>query len=362
MGKIKLGIIGNGWRTGAYLRIVKELPELFELTGIFFRDAAKASAFEQSGGGRAYTSWNEFIGSNNDYVILSVARKAVLEYCERLYRAGIPVLCETPPANGLSELITAWELKKRYNASIQVFEQCHRYPYLAAVQNAVSDGLLGRIHSLNFSMLHDYHAISVARKLFRAGFSEVSISAQCYYFPVTATCGRSGMTDSQHVSTDSLRKVAAFCFAGGNVLFYDFCNDQYFNYINTRHMRVQGEQGEVCDMKVNYLTPDGTPVTSELHRIDTGLNSNLEGYFHRGIMLDGRFLYKSPFSQYTAARLNDDELATAECMLKMKEYIESGKEFYPLEEALQDTYLSLLMDRSIAEKVTVRSEKQPWMR
>ena len=44
---------------------------------------------------------------------------------------------------------------------------------------------------------------------------------------------------------------------------------------------------------------------------------------------------KTPFPN---ARLNDDEIAVATCMLKMKEYLDTGTDFYSLQDALQDMY------------------------
>ena len=130
-----------------------------------------------------------------------------------------------------------------------------------------------------------------------------------------------------NVTNNDIRKVATFIFDNGKTAFYDFCNEQYFNYLRTRHMIVQGVHGEICDTIVNYLSTDGTPVSLEYKRVDTGVYSNLEGYYHRGIMLGDRFAFISPFADKTSVRLNDDEIATATCMIKMKKYVDSAKDF-----------------------------------
>ena len=66
--------------------------------------------------------------------------------------------------------------------------------------------------------------------------------------------------------------------------------------------------------------------------MDVGVNNNKE-WAHRGIMFLESMVYENPFYP---ARLNDDEIAVASCLVAMKEYVETGKEFYPLREALQD--------------------------
>lgn len=358
MERIRVGIIGNGWRTGFYLRVIDALPDTFELTGMLFRNSEKASRFAQERPGKAFTDLDKFLAQNPDYVILCV-RGAALAYSELLYPRGVPVLTETPAANGLEELTRLWELKQRYDARVQVFEHCHLFPYQAAVREVVRSGLLGEVHSLRISMLHDYHAVSNIRLLLGVQDEPCAVDARLYHFPVTATCGRGGMDSSGEVNDKGNRKVATFRFESGKTAFYDFCNDQYFNYIHTRHMQVWGSRGEICDNTVNFLNEENLPVTLSLHRVDLGRDGNLEGYCHRGILLGERFVYQNPFAE-KMARLNDDEIATAQRMLEMGRYVRGGAECYPLCESLQDTYLALLMDQAIATGQEQAAQPQAW--
>ena len=58
--------------------------------------------------------------------------------------------------------------------------------------------------------------------------------------------------------------------------------------------------------------------------------------------------------------MNDDEIAVASCLSHMKTYVESGTEFYSLREALQDTYLSFMLEQAIETGETVKTETQSW--
>ena len=44
----------------------------------------------------------------------------------------------------------------------------------------------------------------------------------------------------------------------------------------------------------------------------------------------------------------------------MKNYVETGTEFYSLREALQDTYLSFMLEQAIETGDTIKTETQSW--
>lgn len=357
MNSIKVGMIGNGWRAQAFLRIIRALPEVFTLQGSYFRNPEKAAAFEKEWPGKSFTDLDLFLEQDFDFVLLSVPNQVIPDYCEKLFPRNIPILCETPPSGNLEGLNRVWEVTQRLHGKIQIAEQYFLQPYHASVLKLIEEGTLGAINSMKISMIHDYHGLSIVRKILSAGFQKVTVSAKAFAQPVAVTCGRSGMQNGEKLTTDH-RKTAVFEFEDGKICLFDFSNEQYFNYFRSRHLSVQGTHGELCDNDVCYLK-DGYPVPTRLERIDTGLYSNLEGYFHRGIMFEGKFLYRNPFEAYLP-RLNDDELAMASEMFRMKEYVDTGVPFYPLEEALQDTYLGFLMDESIKTGAPVTSEKQVW--
>ena len=78
------------------------------------------------------------------------------------------------------------------------------------------------------------------------------------------------------------------------------------------------------------------PHTFELKRNSFGSEENLDGYALLNITGNGKILYTNPFKY---ARLSDEEIAIATCILKMKEYTQNGTEFYNTGDAFLDNIL-----------------------
>ena len=354
---MKIGFIGNGWRTQGYWRVVKQVPERFEISGVLFRNPDKAAAFGADHPGLAFTDLSEFLKQPHDMVFILLPAHAVPPYAEAVLSAGFPLMIETPPTWDPEKLTELWELQRKYGARIQVAEQYFLQPYHRAVRTLVDRGTLGEVSNLRISMAHDYHGISVMRRLLGKGAADCTITGQRFEFPVLSHCGRGGLGEGV-LRTDG-RKAAAFAWDDGKVGFFDFAGEQYFNYFRSRHLNVQGTHGELCDYGVTYWN-GSMPVSARLERQDTGKDSNLEGYFHRGITWNGEMIYESPFAKYTEARLTDDEIAMGSLLLGMERMIRTGEEIYPLADALTDTYLFMKMDEAIRTGGPVRTERQIW--
>jgi hypothetical protein len=59
---------------------------------------------------------------------------------------------------------------------------------------------------------------------------------------------------------------------------------------------------------------------------------------------------------------DEDELAISVLLNGMEEYIESGRFVYPIEDALEDAYFSILMEQAAKTGSVVESEDMPWER
>ncbi len=343
MGKIRFGLIGSGWRAEFYIRIAQAVPDLFELTAVLVRDQEKGRIFSERMNVRVVNTLEDLAKTGPGYVVLAVKRGVISEYLPRLFEKGIPVLCETPPAESVEALESVWKSYKEYDGKIQVAEQYFAQPLYAAWYKAIVDGKLGEVQNINISALHGYHGVSIIRRFLRTGWENCRIYGKRFWFDVTETYGREGMAFDGEVFRCS-RDRLTFEFENGKVAYFDFSDPaQYHSFIRTRQLTVQGVRGEIDDMTIRYLTDENIPVTQELNRIDLGVYNNQE-WSHFGIMLGEEFLYKTPFLN---ARLNDDEIAVATCMMKMKEYLDIGTDFYSLQDALQDMYFSLKMEEAL---------------
>ena len=108
---------------------------------------------------------------------------------------------------------------------------------------------------------------------------------------------------------------------------------------------------------MRHLADVRTPLVQEIRRVVAGENGNLEGLFLRGMTLGERWLYRNPF---LPARLNDEEIAVASCLVGMSEHVAGGPDVCSVAVAAQDVYLSLMIRRAIEAGDTVVTEPQGW--
>lgn len=356
MSKIRFAIIGGGWRAEFFVRIAKALPDIFQLSAVILRDEGKAAHFMSKFNVQVYTDFDKLLDMDLDYVVLSIQREAALEFNEKLFKAGIPVLCETPPTASTDELATLWDIVRQYKGKIQVAEQYFAQPLYAAWLRAVEAGYIGEVSNISISALHGYHGVNIIRRFLGVSFEDCTITGRKFTFPVVKTDGREGRCFTGEI-VNAGRDRITFEFDNGKVAFYDFSGIQYASRIRTRQLNVQGVRGEIDDLTIRYLNSKNESVTQCLYRDDQGIYNNRD-WSHIGLMLGDKYLYKSPFP---AARLNDDEIAIASCMYMMKEYVDNGKEFYNIRDALQDSYFSFMMEEAVGIcGLPVRTKRQVW--
>lgn len=357
MEPIRFSIIGGGYRARAYLQIARALPDRFQIGGMFVRDMAKGQALESLWNVKTYRTLDELLRvSRLHFVVVSLPRSETPVILRELAEQGIPALTETPPAQDLAGLLEVYELVRR-GAKIQVAEQYHFQPLHAARLAIVCSGQLGVVTQVQLSVAHDYHAISLMRKLLNIGFEDVTISARSFVSPLVAGPDRDG-PPIQEKRVQS-KQVLAYLDFGNKLGVYEFCDDQYGSWIRSLRALVRGDRGEINNTQVRYLADFRTPVYLELMRQDAGENGNLEGFYHKGFLAGCEWVYQNPFAP---ARLNDDEIAIATCLEKMAEYVSSGPDFYNVAEAAQDHYVSLMIQRALASQETVHTAVQPWAR
>ncbi|SFT03867.1 Gfo/Idh/MocA family protein [Paenibacillus sp. BC26] len=354
MSRIRFGIVGGGWRTEFYLRIAKELPEQFEVSGVVVRNEEKAKKLASTWQVPVYRTTAAMLEKADPlFVVSSVPWDANPGVIEELALADMPVLSETPPAPDVEALI---RLNEKYGDSrIQVAEQYLFQPLHAARIAIAQSGKLGTITQAQVSAAHGYHGISLIRQFLGITFENAVIQASRFRSPLVNGPGREG-APKEHRLTQSDQVIASLAF-DGKLGIYDFTGDQYFSWIRSQRLLVRGESGEISNKEIRYLKDYSTPIELELRRQNAGENGNLEGYYFKGILAGEEWVYRNPF---TPGRLTDDELAIATSLAKMAEYAAGGPSFYGLAEASQDHYLSIKLNEALETGVPVQTETQPW--
>lgn len=361
--KIRFVIVGSGWRSMYYVRIAKALPERFELGAMLCRTQEKADAVGTKYGIHTTTSPEECKRLNPDFVVVAVNKAAIAKVSVEWLHCGFTVLCETPAALTIEDLCALWSLHIRSGAKLSVAEQYCRYPVYQAMLKILSGDLIGAPYNASVSLAHDYHGASLIRAFLRAGMTPFSVWGSSYSFPTTETCSRyERFTDGR--IAEKKRDRATIVFDDGKAAFYDFNPEQYRSPIRSNTVIVQGCRGEMKDQTFAYLDSSNRAcrqsVTVEERVVKTGdLNPNLDTVTEvQKITFDGAVLYEPPFG---LCGLSQDETAVAELMADTAAYANGIKPLdYPLEQALQDAYMGLLMQQAIMRGEKVSSTVQPW--
>jgi predicted dehydrogenase len=353
----RIGIVGAGWRTASYLTVASARPDLFEVRAILTRTQSTAAEVGASWPVPVLTSPEDFFARGAfDFVIVCVPVSAAGAWVQRLAAAGVPVLLETPPASDLPGLLDLHEGLPA-DARVQVAEQYRFQPHHAARIAIAHSGLLGAPTSASVSVAHDYHAISLLRALLGIGFESAEIEAASFDDRVLSTLGREGWEPNPKV-TASPRVTARLHFRELDVLaVYEFSGAEYFSPIRSRHIAFTGERGEFVDDSVSYVRAPGDAVRLDIARDQLGVDGNLEGGHLRRLTLGDRTVFSNPMGN---ARLSDDEIAIGTLLSSMSEYAHGGAEFYGLDDASHDLYLSLLIHEAVRSGHPVRTSPQRW--
>ena len=310
---IRFAVIGSGWRSLFYVRIAKALPDMFELTALLCRGQEKADRIQKEYGIHTTTSEDEIIASKPDFVVSAVNKSSMSDVVRYWAAKGIPVLSETPAGLDIDKL-KAIRQDVEKGARIQVAEQYFLYPSIKAVIDECKSGTIGEPVSLTISAMHDYHAASVIRRMLDTGLEDVTVTGKTFSMKVTDTRTRyEVLTEGRVVEKEEKHLIMEY--ADGKTAFYDFMSDQYRSPIRNRYINLRGTRGEIINDTVYYLDKDNLAACKKLDI------TNPYGY----------------------VGLSEDEAAITGILLGMKEYVDKGKEVYPMNEALYDAYMGNLM-------------------
>lgn len=354
--RIRFGLIGAGGRADFFLRIARQLPKHFEVVCIQVRDPVKGQAYADRWQLPVVNSVPELLEREEvEFVLVSVSQPAAAEVIEVVALADMPVLTETPPGQTVAELERLTALT-RNGAHIQVAEQYQFQPLHAARIALAHDGRLGDLTQAQVSAAHGYHGISLIRLMLGVGFEDATVHAFGLESRLLASRRRTGSPPPDQVEA-SHQILALFEFDSGQSGLFDFTWDQYWSWVRAPRILIRGTRGEIVQDRITWLRDTQTPLSLPLERVDGGQLGNLEGYHHHGIRVGEEWVYRNPT---LPARLSDDEIAAADCLLCMGANARAGGRFYDLAQGAQDQYLTLLMEESMRTGEAVRSSPQAW--
>ena len=343
-------IVGSGYRAKFYARIAKTYPALF--SALFLcRSEEKAALMQYETGVPAVCSTEEAAAFRPDFIVIAVNKTSITDVSIEWVNRGYPVLMETPAGMTREQLLQLWNLSQN-SARIAVAEQYHRYPDMIAGLQAVSEGRIGTPCSAYLSLAHDYHGMSLLRRMLLTEGESYSIRGERTMYPVTETDSRTGPLPGNPVR-ERARDLVWVSFDSGKKALYDFSGVQYHSFIRSRHVLVRGDRGEWCDAVLYCLDNRGQPVREELRPVIPERYRELD----TALLRDARRVPRAGLSMDNL----QDEFAMASMRYDMKDFLENGTEVYPLREALEDAYFRILMEEALAEPwKEVRAGKMPW--
>lgn len=368
-------LIGGGHRASFYMRIARFMPSEFEIVAAYVRNPERAEAFENYWGVKAYTNFDRLIDeAKSDYAVVAVFPEYAPKYIHSLASANMPVLCETPPGLTLEALNDIQKLVDD-GARIQVSEQYSNVPIHRARLNVATSGFIGDITHAQISVAHDYHGLSMLRNILGVKFENAKVTAVTLKGKLMDGPTRyNTYVPATEVVNPTTQTIAIFDY-GDKSGVYDFMGEQYASWVRRQRVLILGSKGQIENDMVRVLLDNKTPVEMSLNRMDT--HEYDYAYLH-GYTLGDRWVYKNRYiprlqadtlSTYygrvwdfesTLQRMTDDEIAVADVMLQMNEYVESGTSFYSFGEGAQDQYMQLIVNEALATGRSIEMKRQSW--
>lgn len=219
----------------------------------------------------------------------------------------------------------------------------------------IESGRIGRVTQAQISVGHGYHGVSLLRKYLDVGFENCVIRAWEFANPIVEGPGRAGYPEKEQIIQD--RQQFAVLDFGGKWGVFDFTEEQYFSKIRGSRVLIRGDRGEIENNTVRCLKDYKTPVEYNMTRSGSGIDEGLGAPVIEGIQAAGEWLYLNPFGR---PRLSDEEIAVADTVWKMHQYVCGGESFYSLEEACQDQYLDCMIKSAVKSGESVKTRSHSW--
>ena len=350
----RVAVVGTGWRAEFYMRICQAVPDLFSLYGIWYHSENGRKSVENYNVPQV-SEFEEILKLRPDFVVLSLNGAGMKEAFSFFSDRNIPMLIETFMLKDETELAEVYENLK--NARVQFAEQYMYQPLNAARLCVAQTGVLGDIYHVRMSIPTHHHPASLVRLFLNERERLPVISAKSYTHKLLKGPGRGGDPKDEELF-EGRHEIVTYDY-GDKQAVNDFEDMQHRSFMRSNYFLVRGSRGEIVNEHVTYMLDALTPVEYDLKRVTAGAGVDLQGLFLRGVSA-GQLGWVFQ-NRFMPARLYDDEIAVAECMYQMTEYLENGKAFYGIEDVLTDIYFALLTDEALKTGQQVSAHKQAWM-
>jgi UDP-N-acetyl-2-amino-2-deoxyglucuronate dehydrogenase len=148
--KVTFGIIGCGRIAERHAEHITRLGKLVAVCDVV---KEKADYFARKFGAKAYYKTSDFIDAKHHMDVVSICSPNGLhaEHSIQSLKAGYNVLCEKPLAISVADCGEMLNAAEKSNKRLFAIKQNRFNPPVEAVKNAISDGRLGKIMSLQLS-------------------------------------------------------------------------------------------------------------------------------------------------------------------------------------------------------------------
>ena len=148
--KIKFGLIGCGRIAQRHAEHINNLGILSAVCDI---DEEKADLLAKKYGAKAYYDIGELLKNENEIDVITICSPNGLHHSHSVQalKAGFHVLCEKPMAINVSDCGEMIQAAEKANRRLFAIKQNRFNPPVVAVKNAVDEGRLGKIYSIQLS-------------------------------------------------------------------------------------------------------------------------------------------------------------------------------------------------------------------
>ena len=327
-----IAVVGAGWRALTWLNVTDKMPGV-TLGAVVCRNDEKAAKVKSLyPHARVVKDVSEI--DEADHVLLCVNKSGNAAVAENLLGRGFSVFCETPAGFTAAE---RERLKAFSDKNFQITEQYPFRPRLIAARKLCEKGYFGKVHTVEVSCCHAYHAVALMRMFLKTEKTLPKITKTVINDEYYECDGRSGRKPAE---LKDHKRVMALLDFGDRRAIYDFSHAQYFSGIRRECFSLKGTAGELIDGRGCRF--DGkNEIPFALNSVYRGTDCSLHPIELDKIVCDGEVLFENPF---VGCRFGEEETAMALWLKTALELYDGGSALYPASDGAIDAQIASALE------------------